>query len=598
MRSKLFFILLPLSLLAQMELEPQSMLYQAEWLSKKFNFEVAKAPPPLISPQPQSCLDTASVWFSIDLNEIAAPAFETLNNDTFWEYLREIGVQGVYLKGLKRGGAFRTGIGLDPRWGNDWEDLSNLLRKKGISLIGDSLGSSTGLSADFWLALKNVGDYPGLYHLVEIDKRDWKLLPKMGKSQFAVNVPWLTLQELHKKGYVPEEFTPYVKQSRWNTTTQVKCNDGKIRRWIYLKENEADPVIDWLNPSFAGCRIATADTLDSIFNLGEKIVKLDASINANTKQMMSLWTRKLGAFSVLESKGGLDEIKQASTDLVTDTITRPALLHALITEDAEALKLMYRLYLEEGIETKRLVHVLQPFDQFVCDWAELLFSPKKRFQYYDEILTGDALRTRLLKEDVSKIGPPETATWPKLCLMAKGIKDFQQKWEDSGETHLLLALFYAMQPGAFSFSVSDLYGTLQPQIVDLLKPNENTIYPSLTGQMNNPRSFAMQMRKLFSIRRDSEIESAELVDVPQTNQPGLIILVYQLKNSTTLQLLAVNFGKQNATQVLELPNIRQTTAIDLLTGLAEKKPLESSVIRLDVPPLSGKVIRFQTKYYD
>src|SRR3990167_935102 len=177
--------LLPFSLLAQTELEPEAMLYQAEWIAKKYNFEVAKAPPPLLSPQPQSCLDTASVWFSIDLKEIADPAFHTLNDEGLWNFLKEVGIQGVYLKGLKRGGAFRTGIGLDPKWGNDWNDLAVTLQKKGVALIGDSLGNSTGLSADFWLALKNYGDYPGLYHLVEIEKRDWKSLPPVGPSLFA-----------------------------------------------------------------------------------------------------------------------------------------------------------------------------------------------------------------------------------------------------------------------------------------------------------------------------------------------------------------------------------------------------------------------------
>jgi len=574
------------------------MLYQAEQIAQKFNVEVAKTPPPLLSPQPQRCLDAASIWFAIDLNEIGPPAFETLTNDLLWNCLREIGVQGAYLKGLKKGGSFRTGIGLDPKWGSDWKDLAILLQKKGVVLVGDSVGSSTGLSPDFWLALKNVGDYPGLYHLVEIEQSDWALLPVVGSSQFAANVPWLTLQELHKRRYVPEQAAPYVKESRWNTTAPIKCADGKVRRWIYLKENRSDLVLDWLNPSFAGCRIAAADTLDSIFNLGQKIVKFDAAISSNAKETLSLWTRKLGSYSVLEAKGGLDELKRASSDLMTDTLTRPALLHALIAEDAEALKLMYRLYLEEGIETKRLVHELQPFDRFTCDWDELLLHPRKRFQYYDEILTGEALRMRLLREDAAKIGEPTTATWPKLCLAALGVKDLEKRREDLSDTHLLLAFFYAMQPGVFSFSVSDLLGTLTQQTVDLMGPNESTLYASLPGQMKNHKSFAMQLRKILSVRRDNGIESAELVSIPETTHRSLMILIHRLRGNRMTQLLAVNFGRTAVRQTLEMPEIRQTTAIDLMTGLAEKKPLEASAIQLDLAPLSGKVILFQTKYFD
>ncbi len=574
------------------------MLHQADEISKKYALEVAKAPPPLLSPQPQSCLNTASVWFSIDLEEIQEPAFEHLNNEDLWDHLREVGVQAVYLKGLKQGGAFRTGIGLDPKWGSDWDSLAMSLQKKGMVLVGDSLGNCTGLSADFWLALKNVGDYPSLYHLIEIEKQDWKWLPQMGASQFCSNVPWLTLQELHKKGYVPEQFAPYVKTSRWNATPQVNCADGKVRRWIYLKEKQDDPVIDWLGASFAGSRIAAADALDSIYNLGQKFIRIDARINANAKETLSLWARRLGSYTVQEGRGGLDEIAQASSDLVSDTLTRPALLHALIAEDTEALKLMYRLYLGEAIETKRLVHVLQPFDEFTCDWSELLLFPRKKFQYKEEELTGEALRMRLLQQDMLTVGNNPLSTWTSYCMTALGIKDFEKKREDITDTHLLLAFFYAMQPGTFSFSASDLLGTVARQTIDLMGPNENTLYASLPGQLTNRKSFAMQLRKILAVRKENGIESGELLAVPNTAQPGLMILVHRLKGSRMVQLLAVNFGRTPAQEVLEMPEVRQTTAIDLMTGLAEKKPLESATIRLSLPPLSGKVILFQTKYYD
>lgn len=598
MRKILFLFLIPSFLFSQTELQSQSMLCKADWIAKTFNLETAKAPPPLISPQPQSCLNTASVWFSINLADLKGPAFQVLNDGELWDHLREIGVEGVYLKGLKAGGEFRTAIELDPKWGNDWNGLAITLQKKGVVLIGDSVGNSTGVGPDFLLALKNVGDYPGLYHLVEIDKQDWHLLPKVTPSELAGNVPWLTLQDLHKRGYVPEQFSPYVKQSSWNATEPVKCADGKVRRWIYLKENKADPVIDWLNPTFAGCRIAAADALDSIYNLGEKIIQIDAAISGNAKETLALWARKLGAFSVVENKNGLDEMKCSSSDLMSDTITRPALLHALIAQDAGALKLMYRLFLEEGIETKRLVHTLQPFDQFTCDWSELMLHPRRKYRYYEETLTGETLRLRLLQDDVNRIGEKFPATWPKFCADALGIKDFNKNRDDIGAAHQLLAFFYAMQPGVFSFSASDLLGTLAKETIDLMGTNENTLYASLPGQFLNQNSFAMRLRKMLTVRRDNNLQSSELVAVPETNQPGLLLLIHRSKSSCMLQVLALNFGQTPVSQTLDIPAVRNTTAIDLMTGLAEKKPLESSQVRIDLPGLSGKVILFQTKYHD
>lgn len=574
------------------------MLHQADGISKKYTLEVAKAPPPSLSPQPQGCLNTASVWFTIDLEEIAVPAFQTLNCDLLWEHLREIGVQGVYLKGLKRGGAQRTGIELDPKWGSDWDSLAMTLQKKGIALIGETVGSSTGLSADFWLALQNVGDYPGLYHLIEIEKQDWKLLPMAVAPQLYANIPWLTLQQLHNKGYVPEQFAPFIKESKWNATAPLPCADGKVRRWIYLKDHEADPVIDWLGASFAGSRIAAADTLDSIYTLGQKVIRVDARIHSHAKDTLSLWARKLGSFTVQEGRGDIDELSLAPTDMMADTLTRPALLHALIAEDAESLKLMYRLFLHKEIETKRLVHMLQPFDAFTCDWAEFLLHPKKKFRYYEELLTGEALRARLLKQDMLKCGDNPLSTWPSYCMTALGIKNFEEQRENVTDTHLLLAFFYALQPGAFSFSASDLLGTVAKQTIHLMGPNDNTLYASLPGQFKNRKSFARGLQKILSVRRDNGIESAELIAVPNTTQSGLLILVHRLQTSGMIYLLAVNFSRSAVQQILEMPNIRQTTAIDLMTSLKENKPLESATICLDLPPLTGKIILFQTKYCD
>ena len=270
----------------------------------------------------------------------------------------------------------------------------------------------------------------------------------------------------------------------------------------------------------------------------------------------------------------------------------------MIAEDAEALKLIYRLFVQEGIETKRLVHSLQPFDAFTCDWSEFLLHPKKQYTYYEEVLTGEALRMRLLKEDAACISEPCNTSWPALCMSALGIKDFEANRSLITQAHLLLSHFYAMQPGVFSFSASDLLGTIQHQTIDLMKPNENTLYPSLPGQLTNPKSFAMQLRKILSVRKEYEIESGELVAILETNHRGALLLLHRLRKSGMLQLLAVNFSRSPVQETIAIPSLRGTTAIDLMSGLAEKKPLESASFRIDLPPLSGKTILFQTKYYD
>lgn len=617
-------LFVPFSLAAQSELESQSMLYQADLIAKKYAMEVAKAPPPSPLPQTQKTLDTSSIWFTFDLTEVPAPSgetiFQALNRQDLWTQLRELGVDGIRFENLKKGGTLRTGLGLDPCWGTDqqWQQLAAGLQGKGFTLIGDSISSSIGLTADFWLALQNIRDYPGLYHLIEIEKRDWKLLPTISQGQFSENVPWLSLQELRKKGYVPEQYQPYIKESAWNATERITGTDGKMRRWIYLKENRFDPVLDWLDPSYAGFRLAAADSIESVYKLGQKIFVFDANLPPYARENLPLWTRKIGAFSAQEMKGGIEALKNIHSDLAFDILTPSALLHALIAEDAGALRLTYRLMLEEGIQPEKLIHVMQPFDKFACDWSIFLENPQKKYHYYEEYITGEALRKRLLKEDALRLGNTRdnsipTSTWPGYCAFTLGVadslpkndaatvaQDYEKHRAQIQEAHLLLAFFYAMQPGVFSFSVYDLLGALpnQTECLDLMGCNQSTLYACLPTQMMNSSSFASQLKTMLQLRKNYKIESAELMNVPETPHKNSLILIHKLKDTGSTYILAVNFGKKNVEELIELPSLKRTSAINLMTGLTEEKHLESSSFYLKLPAMSGKALFFQPKYYD
>jgi len=358
-----------------------SMLAEAESLSQRYAREVAKRPPPSAAPQTQSLLSLSSTWLSIDLATLAVlpgkNSLDTLADESLWQNLQEIGFDGVWIQNLKRGGAARTGFGIDPKWGGGWANVRKSAEWRGIALIGDSLGAATGIGPDFQLALQNASGYGSLYHLIEIDAKDWKLLPKVPVGRTAANVPWLKLEELYKKGYVPESSRPYGKKSDWNATVKIQCADGVERRWIYLKENQNRPLLSWLSPSFAADRIASADALDSIFQLGEKALRIDAKVPLFAKETASLWIRKIGGYSIAETGGALQELKEAPADLALDAPTQPALLHALIAEDAAALRLIYSLYLQEGISPMRLLHALQPYDTAPCDWREFVANPQR-----------------------------------------------------------------------------------------------------------------------------------------------------------------------------------------------------------------------------
>ncbi len=102
-------------------------------------------------------------------------------------------------------------------------------------------------------------DYPGIYHMVEIDPRDWEHLPEVPPGADSVNIDPATEEWLDKAGYIIGRlqrvifYAEGVKETNWSVTRPVVGIDGVERRWVYLHYfKDGQPSINWLDPSFAG----------------------------------------------------------------------------------------------------------------------------------------------------------------------------------------------------------------------------------------------------------------------------------------------------------------------------------------------------------
>ena len=114
----------------------------------------------------------------------------------------------------------------------------------------------TGKGPDFRLAERKVGDYPGIYHMVEIPPGDWHLLPEVPQGMDSVNLDNEAEDRLEKADYIVGRLQrvlfhdPGVKDTNWSATAPVTGPDGIERRWVYLHYfKQGQPSINWLDPT-------------------------------------------------------------------------------------------------------------------------------------------------------------------------------------------------------------------------------------------------------------------------------------------------------------------------------------------------------------
>jgi hypothetical protein len=576
---------------AEHPLLSQSMLFQAEEITRKYAPDMVRKPPPSNTPRTQNLLEETSNWLLLDLARVpkgSCAPLRSLSQMALWDLMAEIGLDGVYLQHLKskEGGQIRFGI--DPLYGSeeDYKKWASLAQKKGFSLIGSLIGVATGRGADFALALKNVADYPSLYSLIEVASEDWPLLPKPNGKAFSTNIPWLWVEALHKKGYIPDHYNPYVKESEWNATQPIRGEDQKVRRWIYLRTAEGNPRLDWMSPTFATEKLAAGDALQSLLGWNQTVLWIEEALPLNARQTLSLNLRKWGAFSVISTPPSLSALQESSADLLEEGFTQIAAQNAILTQNAQPLKVAYRWMLEQGIELRSLARTLPSI-------APLLYAPKQPL-YREEELTDEALKERLMQGELEALYTPPMPTAKEALLP---LASEPRRREDLRKLQSLLCRFLAWQPGVFVISMAEILGVLdEKSSLDWNQSNPHSLYASLPIQMENSASFASELKTLLTVRNEANLALATLVEVPEVSNRSVLILRYRLPNGLC-SLLAVNFANAPVVESLEGAHFVNTNAINLSTGLVEPKPFESSFVELEVPPLSAKILLFQSKHF-
>jgi trehalose synthase len=673
-------------------LEERSMLHQAQALARRYSGSSAQWQRPYGVPQPRAASARASVWFTAYPASTLAAApdasvLATLADERLWSAFQAIGIQGVHTGPMKRSGGIngiaytpsvdgnfdRISFDIDPDFGTEeqYKSLVQVARTHGAIVIGDVIPGHTGKGADFRLAERAYGDYPGLYHMVRIEPADWGLLPPVPAGHDSVNLSPAVVDTLQAKGYIVGMlsskifYQPGVKDSDWSATDIVRGVDGVSRRWVYLHYfKQGQPTLNWLDPSFAAQRLVVGDAVHELSVLGDGMVRLDANgllgierdpvsgrvwseghpLSNTSNQLIGDMVRKLGGFTFQELALAFDNVREAKNggaDLSYDFVTRPAYEHALLTGDAEFLRLIFQLMRQYDIDPAGLIHALQNHDELTMGLGHFVAHANDVFAFHGGQVTGKQLRdtihaemyARLLGPDAPynlKFGDGVASTTVTIITATLGIKDITKLTtadvEKIKRLHLLLAFYNAFQPGVFALSGWDLVGalTLPAAVVkdrladgdtrwinrgayDLIGSNPKAtrsaaglpaavaLYGPLPKQLKRQDSFASQLARMLRVRADLRLYAAQLADVPAVQAKGLLVLVHRLPESPDLEVTAINFGPAPVDETVAIAGAPQNSkAADVLDPKAPAVEVDAGGnLRLSLKGFEGKALRIK-----
>jgi trehalose synthase len=354
--------------------------------------------------------------------------------------------------------------------------------------------------------------------------------------------------------------------------------------------------------------------------------------------------RKLGGWTWVELNSPTEEYKrymEYGPDVGYDFFTRAQTVHPLITGDARILRVAHRSVLQAGIDHSRLIHALQNHDEIAYQLINL--RTQDQVQYGDQTISGTELADRILNQmqtNVAGEAAPYNAlyrpsnngvatTYAGFIGPALGINPYEatpEQVDTIKRAHVMLAVVSAMQPGVFALSQWDLRGALpldrslvQDRIaegdmrwlnrgaVDLMGvadttvtafglPEAKTLYAPLPEQLEDPKSFASQVAKIVSARKQYGISDARAVAAPGLDDRSVFALLMQLPSEVGgVAVTAANYGRDSATVSVDLAEATQGSAgvsgtpRDILSG-QERGSLSGTRLTFELEGLTGTTI--------
>ncbi|WP_277962215.1 maltose alpha-D-glucosyltransferase [Pseudomonas sp. RIT-To-2] len=365
-------------------------------------------------------------------------------------------------------------------------------------------------------------------------------------------------------------------------------------------------------------------------------------LSVNGNQLLAGTIRKAGGFSFQELNLTIDDIAamgKGGADLSYDFITRPAYQHALLTGNTEFLRLMLRQVHSFGIDPASLIHALQNHDELTLELVHFwTLHAHDTYLYQGQTFPGNILREHIREEMYERLAGEHapynlkfvtngvSCTTASIITAALGIRDLDAITPEDvrkiQHIHLLLVMYNAMQPGVFALSGWDLVGALPlpaEKVAHLMQdgdtrwihrgaydlvdldpeaevsaggmPRPKTLYGSITAQLQQPDSFATQLKKILAVRRAYDIAASRQILIPDVQHPGLLVLVHELPAGKGTQITALNFSAESLVETLHLPGIAPGPVVDIINERVEGDLTDSGDFTITLDPYEGLALR-------
>jgi trehalose synthase len=479
---------------------------------------------PSLPPDPDNLLRAADTWLLVHPMALIADgtpsAFAILAQPRVLELLRRTGVRGLYVTPAGGAGAiwaydrsatltgddtiqhaFSEAAGTD----DEYTRLRRMADGNRLLLGTDIISAATGMGPDFFLAARNVRDYPGAYCLVEIPRDLWPYLPVCESEWQARPLTRAQHDMLAEKGLLPvalaRDLLSWARPGGWAVTGEVRGADGTLRRWAYRHAGRYDmPVLHWDDPSAAARRILSSSIIQQIGLRGmaltgfrvEPLTGLDPQPRAaygepgpahalepapSAALALGRETRRYGGWTWQRDRLPLPLLARTlheSADVAEDTVTSPAAEHALLTGDARPLRALLDDALRLGIDMRRLVHATpgpEGVDYALPQLAPGMLPPGAAAGDGLPGLADDmrsAMRTRASlwasTMPLGGAGDLLPVTGAGLAALGAGFGHADAAKPDARDEirkgHQALVFFKAMQPGLLVLHGQDLAGAL------------------------------------------------------------------------------------------------------------------------------------------